>query len=59
MGAVETLLVSSEKIREFEKLMEAAEKLGTKISIITSDHTMGEQFSGLGGVAGLLRFRMK
>lgn len=58
LGAVDTLLISLEKIPEFEKLMEQAEKFGGKVSIISSDHELGEQFLHLGGVAGFLRFRI-
>lgn len=58
LGAVETLLVSQEKVNEFERLMEAEEKMGGNIVIIGSDHELGEQFLHLGGIAGFLRFRI-
>ncbi len=58
-GAVETLLVSDQKIKDFEELMEKAEKAGGKIVIISSDHQSGEKFLGIGGIAGFLRFRVK
>jgi protein pelota len=58
LGAVETLFVSHEKIRDFEKLMEKQEKMRGKIVIIGSDHELGEQFLHLGGIAGFLRFRV-
>jgi protein pelota len=57
MGAVETLLVSQEKVDEFEKLMEAEEKMAGNVVIIGSDHELGEQFLHLGGIAGFLRFK--
>ncbi len=59
LGAVETLLISSDKIRDFEKLMEQVEKLSGKVNIITSDHSLGEQFLQLGGIGGFLRFKVR
>ncbi len=56
-GAAETLLVSREKIKEFENLMETAEKMKSSVRLITADHSAGEQFLHLGGLAALLRFR--
>lgn len=55
-GAVETLFVSQEKVRDFEKVMEAQEKMRGEIVIIGSDHELGEQFLHLGGIAGFLRY---
>jgi len=57
MGAVETLFVSQEKLRDFEKLMETQEKMRGRIAIIGADHELGEQFLHIGGIAGFLRFR--
>ncbi len=58
LGAVETLFVSQEKIRDFEEIMEEQERQRGKIVIIGSDHELGEQFLHLGGIAGFLRFRV-
>ncbi len=58
MGAVETLLVSDKRVREFEELMEKVEKLKGNVVIIGSDHESGEQFFHLGGIAAFLRFRL-
>src|SRR3989338_3427494 len=58
-GAVETLLVSVEKVKEFRGLMEQAEKLKGQIVLITSDHSAGEQFLNLGGIGGFLRFKVR
>jgi len=58
-GAVETLLVSVEKVKELFKLMEQAEKLKGQVILITSDHPTGEQFLSLGGIGGFLRFKVK
>ncbi len=57
MGAVETLLVSEEKVGEFEKLMNRVERMGGEVVIISDDHESGEGFLHLGGIAALLRFR--
>lgn len=56
-GAVETLLVSEEKIREKENLARTAEKTGASVVIISSDHESGEKLLHLGGIAAILRFR--
>ena len=56
-GAVETLFVSQEKLSDFEKLMEAEEKMRGAVVIIGSDHELGGQFLHLGGIAGFLRFK--
>ncbi len=57
IGAAETLIVSREKISGFENLMETAEKMKSSVRLITADHSAGEQFLHLGGIAALLRFR--
>ena len=57
-GAAERLLVSMEKAAEFEGLMERCESMGGEVSMITSDHPLGEQFLHLGGIAAFLRFRV-
>jgi len=59
MGAVETLFVSQEKVNEFEKLMDAEEKMAGAVVIIAGDHELGEQFLHIGGIAGFLRFRLE
>lgn len=58
MGAVETLLVSEEKLEEFEPLMDQVEKQRGKIVVISTEHESGEEFLGLGGIAGFLRFKV-
>lgn len=57
MGAVETLLVSREKMAEFEGLMQQCEGMKGDVKVITADHSLGEQFLHLGGIAAFLRFR--
>lgn len=58
VGAIETLIISDKKIREFEDLVEIAEKMKSKVMIISSDHEAGEKLFRLGGIAGLLRYKI-
>jgi protein pelota len=53
-GKIELLLVSDEKIRDYEELLDTADKMKIKIMIISSNHPAGERLLGLGGIAGLL-----
>jgi protein pelota len=53
-GIVSFLLVSDIKIRDYEELLDKADKLRCSIMIISSDHDAGEKLLGLGGIAGLL-----
>jgi protein pelota len=57
-GAVEVLLVSEERMAGMEDVMRAADGMGARIAIIAADHEAGERFLGLGGIGGLLRFRV-
>lgn len=52
-SGLELLLVSDKKIREFEKILDLADKMKTKIMVISSEHPAGERLIGLGGIAGL------
>lgn len=58
-GAVETLLVSEERVGDFEDIMEKVEKQQGNVVIIGGDHEKGEQFLHLGGIAGFLRFEVE
>lgn len=58
-GAVETLLISEEKLTEFEEIMDKVEKQGGSVRIITSEHESGEKLLHLGGIGGLLRFELR
>jgi len=67
IGAVKELLVSYEfinkarlegKHREIEQVMREAEKTGAKVSIISSE-TAEKKLLGLGGIAGILRWKQK
>jgi protein pelota len=53
-GIISLLLVSDEKIREYEEVLDLADKMRIKIMVISSSHEAGEKLLGLGGIAGLL-----
>jgi len=57
-GAVELLLVSDKKIREFENLLELADKMKVKIMVISTSHENGEKLFGLGGIGAILRYKI-
>ena len=59
-GAVKIFLVSEEKIREdeIEKLARDVEKKNGQIEIVSRTHDLGEQFSRMGGLGAILRFRI-
>ena len=57
-GAVQTLLVSDKKVREVDDIMENAEKMSTKVRIISSAHQSGEKLFRMGGIGGILRYKM-
>jgi protein pelota len=59
MGAVERLLVSEEKIHDFEGILDQAEKMRTEIVVISSEHESGERFLAIGGIGGFLRFKIR
>ncbi len=56
--ALDILLVSDMKVRELEDMMDMAEKIKTKVMIISSKHQSGEKLLGLGGIAGILRYKI-
>ncbi|MFQ5838360.1 MAG: mRNA surveillance protein pelota [Thermoplasmata archaeon] len=60
-GAVETLLVTDEMARskEVEELMSRVEGMRGKILVVSSHHEAGRKLRALGGVAALLRFRIR
>lgn len=66
-GAVETLLITDALIKkyriqgnfsEIEKILKKTEKNKGKIIIISSEYEAGKKLDGLGGVAGLLRWKI-
>lgn len=62
MGAVETLLVSDEKLRknreEISPLIEKIRNTGGEIEIISSEHEAGTQLARIGGLGALLRYKV-
>jgi len=59
-GAIETLLISEEKIREkeIEELAKNVERKKGQVEIISNIHELGEQFCRMGGLGAILRFRI-
>ncbi len=66
-NAVKTLLFTDEiiekarereKFSEFEQLIDAVEKQGGQVHIISTDNEAGEKLKGLGGIGALLRFKI-
>lgn len=53
-GMASLLLVSDEKIREYEETLGLADKMRIKIMVVSSQHSAGEKLLGLGGIAVLL-----
>jgi protein pelota len=53
-GMVSLLLVSDIKIRDYEEVLDLADKMRVKIMVVSSQHSAGEKLLGLGGIAGLL-----
>lgn len=61
-GAIEHLMIVDELVRtnkEVEKILEEAEAKRTAFTIFSAENDSGRQLSGLGGIAGLLRFKIK
>ncbi len=59
-SAVETLLVSEEKIKdkEIEQVARNVEKKAGEVFIISPEHDLGEQFHRFGGLGAILRFKL-
>lgn len=61
MGAVEVLIVLDRMVREgtADDVLAAAEQSGTEVHVISEGHEAGKGLAGLGGIAGVLRFRIE
>lgn len=59
MGAVETLLVNDALVHKLEDMMARVEERDGTVQIVHEDHDAGTKLSSLGGVAALLRYRIK
>ncbi|MEW5907911.1 MAG: peptide chain release factor 1, partial [Patescibacteria group bacterium] len=58
-GAVDTLIVSKKFDKKVSKeLIEMAENIGSKIEIVSTETTEGEQFSNLSGIGAVLRYKI-
>lgn len=60
-NAIEKLFVTDELLRKdkmIEKLLDEAEKSRCEVHVFSSENPPGQQLSGLGGIAALLRFRI-
>jgi protein pelota len=57
-GAAETVLVSDDVVREgpIISLLDEAERLGSRVLVVSTSHDSGDRLSGLGGVAALHRY---
>ncbi|MBI2542151.1 mRNA surveillance protein pelota [Candidatus Woesearchaeota archaeon] len=68
IGAVKELLITDSFIRKsrsenfynrVENIMKAVDKTKGEVEIISSEHEGGKKLDGLGGIAAILRFKMK
>ncbi|MDY6769307.1 MAG: mRNA surveillance protein pelota, partial [Candidatus Nanohaloarchaea archaeon] len=59
MGAVETLLITEEMIREHEDLVEETEQRDGAVQIVHEDHDAGKKLASLGGIAAELRYSIE
>jgi protein pelota len=66
-GAVSELLITDlfiqkkrqeEKFMEIEHMMKTVENMNGEVHIISSEHEGGKKLDGLGGIAGLLRYKL-
>jgi len=59
-GAVEMLIVSKSFNKEAAKeLVQLAENIGSKIEIVSTETTEGEQFNNLSGIGAILRYKIQ
>jgi protein pelota len=63
VGAVETLLIIDKLIRgknaQVEEILIHTESLSGNVVIISSIHDAGKQLEALGGIAAILRYKIK
>ena len=58
-GAVETLIISKEFDKKLAKeILQLAENIGSKIEIVSTETTEGEQFNNLSGIGAILRYKI-
>lgn len=63
LGAVKQLLVADKFLLEnrdkTEELMQKAEKMRAEVHLINAEHDAGKQLANLGGIAAILRYKIK
>ena len=67
LGAVETLLITDVRLREVsdeervdtDNLLRTVEKRGGRIIVVSTEHEAGMKLHSLGGIAALLRFKIR
>ncbi len=59
LGAVESVLVSEKKIKQYRDLVNEAEEKGADVMIVSERHESGEKLGRIGGIAAFLRYRIK
>ena len=59
-GAANTVIIADSKITDptFEKIIEAAETIGSSIIILSTEFEPGKRLIGIGGIAALLRYKI-
>ncbi|ENN95987.1 cell division protein pelota PelA [Methanocaldococcus villosus KIN24-T80] len=59
-AAIDILLVADDMVRDkrIEEIIDLTENIGGKVVIVSTEHDAGKQLKALGGVAGLLRFKV-
>jgi len=66
-GAIKILLISDKFIQEsrqkniyskIDNIMKSVEQRKGEINIISSDHEGGKKLNGLGGITGILRYKL-
>lgn len=61
-GAIEKLLISDVFLRKYEdsdRLIEKTKKIRGEAVIVSTEHEAGERLQAIGGIAALLRFKIK
>ena len=57
MGAVKELIITQEKMREDQGIVDLVEQQGGDVQVVHTDHEAGERLENFGGIAALLRFQ--
>jgi len=52
-GLINLILISDKNIRDYEEVLDLADKMRVRIMVVSSQHSAGEKLLGLGGIAGL------